>query len=160
MSPNLGAVFYLTIALLLVGGQTAAVRRPTTRGKVASANTPSSNLDSEESVKCVCDGGCEHLRGIDCPFGLTFDMCRCCLVCARGEREPCGGALGNCAVGQHCKYDPSVGGKNTTDPGEGRCSRKILKLSSFLRFGILDRKTPSKIARICFTYIREFGTNL
>lgn len=74
-----------------------------------------------EDMKCVCDGGCEHLRGEDCPFGLTFDMCRCCLVCARGEGEPCGEALGNCAVGLHCKKEDS---NDTNEEEAARCSRE------------------------------------
>jgi hypothetical protein len=95
-----------------------------------SSASPRRGASSE--VKCVCDGSCEHLRAKDCPFGLTFDMCRCCLVCARGEDEPCGGALGNCAIGLHCinKEDDgvnetSVGGAAGIKDDQGRCTRKF-----------------------------------
>lgn len=63
------------------------------------------NSGGNDRVKCVCDGSCEHLRAEECRHGVTFDMCHCCLVCARGENEPCGGALGTCAFGLHCQLN-------------------------------------------------------
>jgi len=92
------------------------------------AISASPNDRQSEQVKCVCDETCEHLRGKDCPFGLTFDMCQCCLVCSRGEGEPCGGALGNCAIGLHCIREDNLHERNhssTVGKDEGRCSRKF-----------------------------------
>lgn len=74
-------------------------------GGVIEVDDGSSSSSSREVVKCVCDGSCEHLRAEECRHGVTFDMCRCCLVCARGENEPCGGARGTCAFGLHCQLN-------------------------------------------------------
>ncbi|ODM99522.1 Insulin-like growth factor-binding protein 7 [Orchesella cincta] len=80
-------------------------------------------------VKCVCDGSCEHLRAEECQHGVTFDMCHCCLVCSRGENEPCGGARGTCAFGLHCQlneyYDEKRSNSSSTPllAQEGTCSR-------------------------------------
>jgi hypothetical protein len=78
----------------------------------------------EEEMKCICDGGCEHLRESDCPNGITLDVCACCFICARGENEPCGGALGTCAFGLRCQLSRTRD-DNDTMPREGTCTRKI-----------------------------------
>jgi len=90
-----------------------------------------SPAQSEEAVACVCDGRCEHLRAQECLHGLTFDMCRCCLECARGEGEPCGGAVGKCSFGLHCQLNGlQINGRNDTTV-EGICSRKSFDLIYF-----------------------------
>ena len=40
-----------------------------------------------------------------CPGGMVLDVCHCCLVCARGLNQSCGGAfgiLGKCDRNLHC----------------------------------------------------------
>lgn len=101
-----------------------------------------SSSSSREVVKCVCDGSCEHLRAEECRHGVTFDMCRCCLVCARGENEPCGGARGTCAFGLHCQLNDERHTIALTDINsttatplfsqEGTCSSMQSTISFFL----------------------------
>ncbi|CAG7687303.1 unnamed protein product [Allacma fusca] len=61
-----------------------------------------STLPFDSHMRCVCEGECERIQEQDCVWGLTLDFCGCCLLCSRGDGEPCGGALGTCARGLKC----------------------------------------------------------
>nr|XP_014353708.1 PREDICTED: insulin-like growth factor-binding protein 7 [Latimeria chalumnae] len=54
---------------------------------------------------------CAPLPADGCPLGAVRDSCRCCLLCAAGEGEPCG-RKGRCAAGLEClKVDKKRKGK-------------------------------------------------
>ncbi|CAG7732656.1 unnamed protein product [Allacma fusca] len=91
----------------------------------------SSSTIGEEKIICVCDGDCELIEEKDCPWGLTLDICGCCLLCSRGEGEPCGGAVGTCAQGLRCLNHP----------------RKLQE-------GICVRPNPGKV---CSSPVKRFG---
>nr|API81351.1 venom toxin [Hemiscorpius lepturus] len=56
----------------------------------------------------------------NCPAGTVKDVCNCCIVCAKGLNEECGGPwdlAGKCGNGLTCV-------KRTTSPNaRGRCRR-------------------------------------
>ncbi|KAG0720059.1 Single insulin-like growth factor-binding domain protein-1 [Chionoecetes opilio] len=44
----------------------------------------------------------------ECHRGITWDVCNCCEVCAKGPNEECGGpweAYGKCGIGLNCVRD-------------------------------------------------------
>ena len=85
---------------------------------------------STSSMSCVCDGNCERVQESECPWGITLDVCGCCFVCARGENEPCGGALGNCAAGLNCQLEEGEGSESekTGTCTSKRSSFRVVKL--------------------------------
>jgi len=59
-----------------------------------------------DALSCVPCGSAPCEVPKCCPSGkLTLDACGCCPVCAKGEKETCGGpwnTSGNCVVGLNC----------------------------------------------------------
>ncbi|KAM8738585.1 serine protease HTRA1A-like [Acanthopagrus latus] len=83
---------------------------------VAFASVPAdAQITGRYTVGCPsrCDKSmCPRLPA-DCQAGQTLDACNCCLVCASGEGEACGGSgkLGDptCAEGLECSVSGGVG---------------------------------------------------
>ncbi|CAG7823857.1 unnamed protein product [Allacma fusca] len=113
-------VWTLSVLLLILPGLLESTILVDLQPKETLGSSPSSNNNyssyNYSGLSCVCDGECEHVGEQDCRWGLTLDFCGCCLLCSRGEGEPCGGALGTCAQGLHCVND-------SERRGEGTCSR-------------------------------------
>lgn len=60
---------------------------------------PAGALDLCTCNQLTCD------MPVNCTHGLVLDQCGCCMVCARGIREVCGGGPdgpGVCATGLQC----------------------------------------------------------
>ncbi|XP_071549675.1 serine protease HTRA3-like isoform X2 [Panulirus ornatus] len=61
-----------------------------------------------DALQC---GPCDPSRCLaigECHRGITWDVCRCCEVCAKGLNEECGGpwsAYGKCGYGLSCMKD-------------------------------------------------------
>uniref|UniRef100_A0ACB8ERP8 Insulin-like growth factor-binding protein 7 n=1 Tax=Sphaerodactylus townsendi TaxID=933632 RepID=A0ACB8ERP8_9SAUR len=67
---------------------------------------PSLAQTSEGCPPCA-PARCPPLPARGCPLGQVRDGCGCCLQCARGEGEACGGGpgggWGRCATGLECR---------------------------------------------------------
>ncbi|XP_074531121.1 serine protease HTRA1A-like isoform X2 [Halichoeres trimaculatus] len=82
---------------------------------VAFASVPSdAQITSRYVIGCParCDKSmCPRVK-TDCPAGQALDACHCCLVCASGENEACGGSgkLGDpvCGEGLECSVPGGV----------------------------------------------------
>ena len=80
------------------------------------------------SVKCnTCDAGlCPNTD--TCIGGTVRDICGCCMVCARGFNETCGGRfgmLGKCGPGLRCVVTVETG-QAVTGHEPGVCKGKYL----------------------------------
>lgn len=82
---------------------------------VAFASVPSdAQITSRYVIGCParCDKSMCPRVTADCPAGQALDACHCCLVCASGENEACGGSgkLGDpvCGEGLECSVPGGV----------------------------------------------------
>ncbi|CAJ1067151.1 serine protease HTRA1A [Xyrichtys novacula] len=83
---------------------------------VAFASVPTdAQITSRYVIGCParCDKSMCPRVAADCPVGQALDACHCCMVCASGEGEACGGSgkLGDpmCGEGLECSVSGGVG---------------------------------------------------
>ena len=89
----------------------------------------------------------------DCPGGIVYGVCGCCLYCARLEGQECGAyknAKGVCDVGLYCDVG-RIRRKKLHKYASGRCKSEyfILLISSlWLWFAVLEQSTPCHVEKI------------
>ncbi|XP_076038475.1 venom protein 302-like [Oratosquilla oratoria] len=67
-------------------------------------------VQRSQGLRCIkcSDTVCDHLNPATCLWGPKKDVCGCCLVCAKGLGEVCGGpwfSSGRCGRGLRCLRD-------------------------------------------------------
>lgn len=71
------------------------------------------HLQGTSALSCdICDRS-KCVNATDCPGGTVLDVCHCCMQCARGLNQTCGGTfgiLGKCDRNLHCfiRYPDSL----------------------------------------------------
>ncbi|KAL8202808.1 UNVERIFIED_CONTAM: hypothetical protein K2H54_025786 [Gekko kuhli] len=73
----------------------------------SSSRASLAQLDASAACPPCAPAQCPPLPARGCPLGPVRDGCGCCLQCARGEGEACGGGAGGgwgrCAPGLECR---------------------------------------------------------
>ncbi|XP_076038367.1 single insulin-like growth factor-binding domain protein-2 isoform X2 [Oratosquilla oratoria] len=64
-------------------------------------------VQRSQGLDCIpcSDTVCDPPKPVNCKWGTQKDVCGCCLVCAKGPGEECGGpwfVRGRCAMGFRC----------------------------------------------------------
>ncbi|XP_076031862.1 venom protein 302-like [Oratosquilla oratoria] len=67
-------------------------------------------VQRSQGLDCIpcSDTVCDPPKPVNCKWGTQKDVCGCCLVCAKGLGEVCGGpwfSSGRCARGLRCLRD-------------------------------------------------------
>ena len=83
------------------------------------------SLSKADDSACVCNQlSCE--TPVNCTHGIVSDPCGCCIVCARGAGDTCGGGpngIGVCGDGLQCVIN-AENGDVITGREEGVCQSK------------------------------------
>lgn len=76
------------------------------------------NTDPVVGLSCPCDKNlCPNVTSLQCQYGTVYDVCLCCLECAKGTGEVCGGiwgSVGTCTNNNTCLVNVPFGSSYST----------------------------------------------